>query len=439
MQAAEPEHRTEEPAPDPERQAEKPDAQSESPDEPAAETAKEVVAPGPDVALILQQVQAIEPPRRPIGAIAYFILAVILPFIATWAYLAFFASPQYTSSFRFVIHGGSATNASESSEDGGSSQISAMPTASMAEIMVANFMISDYVASPQMVADLEAEFDLRAMFSDPGLDWFSRLDPDASPEVLAKYWTRRVSTNFDMLTGLNTVEVYAFSPEESYALASAVMRLSETLVNSLGERPLRERVEFLTVQAEEASLEMDAARDRIREFRTTNLSFDPQSEAKLTDTLVGKLTDRYVNVTSQIAVLKSQLADDAPSILQLEEEARALADEIAKARRQIADSSAALNGEGTAASYAEQLQRFEDLQLDLAIATSNYQAAEAALIGVRKQASQKQFYVLTYVRPTVAIVPEYPDIPMTLAIAFFALMAFWLVSTIIAKTIRDHL
>jgi capsular polysaccharide transport system permease protein len=146
-----------------------------------------------------------------------------------------------------------------------------------------------------------------------------------------------------------------------------------------------------------------------------------------------------VSVTTQIAVLSAQLTQDAPSVTQMERQAAAIADEIVKARQRVAQSSAELSNISSPASYAAQLQEFQNLQLELTIATSNYQSTEAALNAAKQRLSQQHFYVLTYVQPTPPQTSNYPNMFRAMVIVLAVALCFWIVSTLVALSLRDHL
>lgn len=370
--------------------------------------------------------------RRPYWILGSFALIVVFPLAAALTYLLFFATPQYSSSFRFVIHGNAASTAASGS--GSAAEASSASSAAL-QAQVFNFMVADFITSPQILSDLDGKVDLRTMFSAPDIDWLSRLSKDATRETLADYWTRRVAIDFDLMAGLTTVTVNAFSPQDAYLLANEVMAISESIVNSIGNRPREDKVIFLEKQVSAAKQKLDQARAEVRKFRAKNSIIDPSAEASMTDGVLERLTQQEVAVTTQLAVLRTELGPDAPAILRLKKQAEAIADEIKRARRRIADSGT----EGAAVTYAAQLQDFDDLQLDLKIAVENYQAAEQALLTARKQASEQQYYLLTYVLPTLAERSDRSKAPMRLTIYFLAAMAVWVVTVLVVQSIRDHL
>lgn len=391
-----------------------------------------------DWSKVVSQLPKPRPARRNRILLGWFLLCVIAPLVATWFYTSRIATEQYSASFSYVMQG-SGGSAGRTNSDGTVGTSPSTAGASMAEMMVANFMVADYLSSPQAISDIEQKLDIRAMFSDSRIDRLARLPQDASQERLARYWRGQISTNFDMMTGLTTVTIRAFSPEDALALAAEMVVLSETLINELNLRPLADSVAFLEGQVAASVTRLEAARDAVQAFRSKYLSIDPAAEASMTDMLVGKLTDQYVSVTTQIAVLSAQLTKDAPSVTQLERQAAAIADEIVKARQRVAQSSAELSNISSPASYAAQLQEFQNLQLELTIATSNYQSTEAALNAAKQRLSQQHFYVLTYVQPTPPQTSNYPNMFRALTIVLAVSLCVWIVSTLVALSLRDHL
>ncbi|WRH63722.1 MAG: hypothetical protein RSE12_05120 [Fuscovulum sp.] len=122
-------------------------------DEPAAKDWSKVVSQLPKPARA----------RRSRTVLGWFLICVIAPLAATWFYIIQVATQQYSASFSYVMQG-SGGSAGTANSDG---TVSTSPTstgASMAEMMVANFMVSDYLSSPQAITDIEQKLDLRAMF-----------------------------------------------------------------------------------------------------------------------------------------------------------------------------------------------------------------------------------------------------------------------------------
>ena len=399
-----------------------------------AEQAGKASKPNPDRARLIELMQMVDTakPRRS-GFISWlwFILAVVVPIAATVFYLFSFASPKYTSSFRYVIQADSAVQASAPNGSIGSASAS-----DSSELRITSFMLSDYISSPQMVTDLEQKHDLKVMFSSPDIDPIARLPEGASRDQLERYWKRRVSTDFDVTTGLTSVTVNAFDPRHAEQLANEMVVLIETLVNSLGNRAREDAVRLSEDIVRDAEQDITAAREALQKFRVSNLSVNPASEAGMTDSLLATLNQQYVEVTTQLSALRSQLAEESRLIKQLEQRAQSLNQAIEAARDQVSTSGAL--GGATREAFATQLRDFEDLQLDLKLATARYQSAVIAADKAREQANRQHVYILTYVLPDFAETPNSQDNIRLLFVVVVCAFAFWIMTSLVVAAIRDN-
>lgn len=373
-----------------------------------------------------------EPRRRStFGAWLWFATAVLLPISIAAFYLFFYASPQYASTFRYIVQ--SDNTQLDSANESGMAGARASETS---ELYVTNFMLSDYLSSPQIVSELQRTFDLRKMFSGDDIDAVARLPQDASREALNRYWQGRVVTEFDITTGLTSVTVISFDPQEAASLANQMVLLSEELVNRLGDRARQDAVRLAENAVRDTQTEMQEARQAVQDFREASLSVNPASDAGMTDDLLATLNRQYVEVTTQLSVLRSQLNGEARLITELERKARSLSEAIDAARFQVASGGAL--GSVSREAYATQLRDYQNLQLDLDIATARYQSAVLAADAARDRANRKHIYIQTYV---------YPDTPQTangrnearmIVVVAACAIAFWVTSSLLVATVREN-
>lgn len=382
------------------------------------------------LAELVRMADAPAPKRSGIWSWLWFLAAVVLPIATTAAYLFAFTTPKYAASFRYVIQSGNPQ--AEAPSPSGRLTAGAMEST---ELHVTSFMVSDYLSSPQMVIDLEERLDLRAMFAKESIDQISRLRDGSNREALARYWKRRVTTEFDMTTGLTYVTVTAFTAEDALSLANEMVVFSEDLVNSLGSRARQDTIDLAEERVENAERSMQDARQAVQEFRVSNLSVDPASEAGMTDDLLATLNEQYVELTTELSILRSQLNTDSRLIIQLEQKAKSLNEAIDAARGQVASQGAV--GSATREAYATQLREFQNLQLDLDMATARYQSSVMALDNAREQASRKHFYIQTYVLPTLPEVPNGQKTMRILLVVAVSAIGLWIVTSLVVAAIRD--
>ena len=164
-----------------------------------------------------------------------FAVFVLAPSLGCVTYLAFIASDQYMAEARFAVR---AAQFKSTDSKTGSIQLSSSGLPVLAGQDA--YVVASYIRSPAIFADLPGSLDLRAIYSRPEADFWAHLDPKASLEQLSDYWRSTVSAYVDGPSGVVTVKVRAFRPEDAEALAKAIVSASEALVNRLSERARRD-------------------------------------------------------------------------------------------------------------------------------------------------------------------------------------------------------
>ncbi len=124
------------------------------------------------------------------GALAGFLLLVLLPFTAAAAYLFVRAAPQYHSEVAFSVRSEEATSASAGLL-GALTQIGSGGAPDAA-------ILYEYIRSQEIVTAVDARLDLRAIWNRPGSGWRDgdpvfTLGDDRAIEALHRQWLRMVT------------------------------------------------------------------------------------------------------------------------------------------------------------------------------------------------------------------------------------------------------
>ncbi|PMX87360.1 lipopolysaccharide biosynthesis protein, partial [Pseudomonas sp. GW460-C3] len=77
---------------------------------------------------------------------------------------------------------------------------------------------------------------LASLFQRPEIDLLSRLWQQAAPETLLKYYRKQVNLHYSSETGITTMTVRAFRPDDAYRIASTLLDIGEARVNTLNKR-----------------------------------------------------------------------------------------------------------------------------------------------------------------------------------------------------------
>lgn len=256
-------------------------------------------------------------------------LGVVLPTIFAGIYYGSVATDLYESQALFTVQ----------SADGGvstslESLIGIVPGAGSARDGLA---VRDYILSRDMLSLLEKDYGFVEHFSQSGADYLSRLESDATSEDRYDYFLRRISVNMDSQSSVLTLSVKAFDAATANRFATAVLKLSEKMVNSLSHRAREDKIQF-------AQVELDKAEARLAEVRKTILSLqhdvnelNPLASANESLSIRGQLEAEQSKTQAELHQARAFMTPDAPKVVALQQKVASLQAQIGKQRRKVID------------------------------------------------------------------------------------------------------
>jgi capsular polysaccharide transport system permease protein len=291
-----------------------------------------------------------------------FVLCFVLPTLVGAVYFGLIASDRYVTEARFAIR--QAIGASEKGS-GGSDASSSDGAGQM--VSQDRLITREYILSRPMLETLEAQLPLRAWFSSDSIDYFSRFDAEKPIEKFLRYWRRRVTVSSEPSSGIMSVSVEAFDRDQSLAIAQAVMKEAERMVNDL------------TVKEQ-----MSRIRIAMRDLRNRQGVLDAQKANDVNLKIVAELRASRITLASQLAIGQRDLGPDSRRILDIKQQIKDLDDNIARIERQSAGSDPEQKQ-----LLSDALIRFEALENDRKNAEKYYQqvlmASERARIIAARQ------------------------------------------------------
>lgn len=366
---------------------------------------------------------------RPNRLLLSFLLCVCLPFLAGAIYYSSLATERFASFAGFSIRG--------IDKHSGIDGLGALTgLASTGSTTSDSYIVLRYLESRELVEALDAELDLRSVYSSSEIDLLSRLSPDATVEEFLDYWKRRTHTSFDPASGIIEIEVQSFSPEHAQRIADSILALAQKLVNELSSSARNDALQFARQEVELEEKRLRAALAAIRDFRASEQSVDPSASAALEIQLLSSLEARLIDVNARISALRQTLNENAPSLVALRRDADALSAQIVERKQAIG--SDILVGSGTR-SVPQQLALYEELEVDRGLAQQAYASALVSLEQARRDADREQRYLAIHLRPQPAQSAEYPRTLHNLFVLAFALVAVWGLGALITYSVRDHL
>jgi capsular polysaccharide transport system permease protein len=362
-----------------------------------------------------------------------FMLMVAIPGAATGLYYFFIASPQYVIETQFSVRGSSQASMSSFGLSGlfGSSTQSSD-----------SYIVASYIDSIQLVRDIKEQLgiDLRQYYAKNNVDFWYRIDPNMPLEKFTDYWQDMVEVSFNSTTGNTTLYIYGFSADDTKAIADAVLKVSETLVNDLSEKNRQQMTMVASKQVDRSEERLKKVRIETQKLRAEQQIVDPtiavKGNAELTQKTEGLLQDvknRYDTL------LQSGIGPDSPQARVLRRQAKTYEETLATLRGDISESDN--NGKkkkGQNASIAEITNKFEELTVEDKFATQAYTTSLAAFETALAEAQKQERYFATFVAPMRPEIALYPKRLLDTFIAFLVLCAVWMISQFLYRSFRDH-
>lgn len=377
-----------------------------------------------------------KPPRQwtvPWTALS-FIIMVLIPAALTTFYYLFVASPQYQVESQFSVRGASQSSIATLGLPmigGGGAQSQD------------SYIVASYVESLQLIRDVQQELgvDLRQFYTRDHIDWFYRIDPAMPLEKFTEYWRDMTDVSFNATTGNTTLYIYAFSAEDSKAIADAALKVSEKLVNELSESNRQQVMQVASKQVDRSEERLRKVQGEIRKLRIQEKVTDPTTLINLQNEVTRGLQNQLSTMKTRLSALLKSVDKDAPNARALQKQIDAIEAQLVEHEAQLGTNNPAENKKVSPqdqANMAEVLNKFEELTIEQNFATQAYTTALAAFETAIAEAQKQERYFATFVSPTRPEIALYPLRWLDSFIAFLVLLAVWLVSQFLYRSFRDH-
>lgn len=395
----------------------------------AKPAAKPVAPPKPAAAPLVIEVPPMATPtrlrKRHWGIAASFLLLVLTPVVLVTYYLFAIAADQYESRVGFAVR----AEETQSALDvlGG---LTGMSSASSSDTDI----LYEYIQSQEMVERMDAQLDLRTMFTRPEFDPVFALADEVSIEQLMEYWPRMVKVYYDN-GGLIELRVFAFTAPEAQKLATALYDEASRKINALSAIARADATRYAAEERDKAIARLIVARKALTAFRIETQIVDPIADIAGQMGLLNSLQARLAEaLIEQDVLLDSSRAGD-PRLQQVVLRIQVIEARIAAERQKLGVG----NGDGDGQqSYAQVVGEFEELQINLQFAERTYLTSLSAYDAAVSEAQRTSRYLTTYLRPTRAETATAPNrLLLSFLVAAF-LMVSWVILVLIYYSLRDR-
>ena len=249
-----------------------------------------------------------------------------------------------------------------------------------------------YLESPQVLEDLEKQFNFRQAYAQQGLDPFAGLWFSPSREDVYRFFRKQVVIQLDEGSGVMRITSLAFDADTAIRLNSFLNQQAEVFVNRLNQDVYRRQLAFAKKQVAENLKKVKIASKALQSFQQDRKFLSAQTEAQLGGGLIAALEAELAKQKVKLAALRRQFVDPkAPEIRHAEVQVSELQRQVAVEREALV-SPVGRNLPAQAAKLAE-------LEADLKFQSELYQASLAAAETTRIDSLKQQRFLAVLSKP----------------------------------------
>ncbi len=328
--------------------------------------------------------------------IVSFCAMVAIPTLATAIYYAFIASDQYVAEARFTVAGGTPPVV-----DG----LGALTGVPALAVIRDTQIVTTYIETRAALEKLQQLVDIRGLYSTTEADPLSRFKVDKPIEKFLKYWHKMCSVSIEMPAGVVVLKVRAFTPQDAARIATAVVAISEDLINDLNERMNKDMVAGAQEELERTSQRLTAAQAALEKARNEEGILDAAKAGEsLSGLITGARTD-LLQLQEQYASQSHFVSTSAPQMVDLKARIEATAAQIKELESKLTSADPSKLSE---APLSASMTKFAELDLERQTAERLYAGSVAALELARITAERRLMYLNTFVAPVPPQEPQYP-------------------------------
>jgi capsular polysaccharide transport system permease protein len=354
----------------------------------------------------------------------WFWAIVGLPTLIAGVYYFAIASDLYTSEAEFIVR---SPKQVQTSPIGALLQSTGLTRAAEDTAAVQEFMMTR-----DAVRKLEKNNGLRSLLSRPEGDFVTRF-----PGILfwrndfeALFWRydHFVSVETDATTGVTTLLVKGYRPEDAHMIAGALLSYSEQLVNELNERARRDTLDTAHREVDRAEQRIAEIQGQLTAYRVKQKMLDPKSASASVLELIGQMNAAQTNARAQLG----ELLTNSPNSPQIP----LVRTRIASLDKLIAEERSKLSGETD--SVVASLTEYERLTLQRELAEKALASAFTSLEAARIEAQRQQLYLETIAQPNLADYPLYPRRIISFGMVLASCLLVYGIAWLLVASAREH-
>lgn len=348
---------------------------------------------------------------------------VLVPWLLFAFYSVVIATPKFESQAQIIVKqpdGGSTLDASMALLSGFTGQT----TSSDPQLVKA------YIYSQDMLTHVDDSLGLFEHISSDDVDYFSRLEQDASREEFWEYYQQAVDVYIDDSSSVITLKVKGFNAEYTQALAEAIVQRAEWYINSIGHHLANEQLKFVQGEHELVEKRLSAAQAALLTFQQEYNLLDPMAEGTAMQQIAYELEGQIAAKEAELKSLLGVMSKKAPQVMATRSALDGLKAQLTAERSRLATKKNDM-------SVSEILSKFMDLKIDMDLALQAYTGSQISLEKSRIEAYRQLKYLVIVEAATLPDEATYPKVQYNLLLAAVLLLLVFGIGKIIIATIRE--
>lgn len=350
-------------------------------------------------------------------------IIILLPMSLLIIYLLIFSQPRYMSESKIAI---------KRSDDITRNNVNVgllLGAANPGSVEDALYL-KEYMNSPDMLAALDKQLNLREDFSHSGLDFINHLSETASAERFLQYYRNRINVYWDDKTGLLDIKTQGFTPEFALRFNSALLKESERFINELSHRIARDQLAFGEAELEKYRLRLDASTAELLAYQNSHNILDPEAQAQAASALVNTLTAQKIQMEAELRNLLTYLRDDAAQVVSLRNAIAAMQAQIDNEKNKIT------------APQGDKLNRmavdFDEIKSRVAFDNELFKLAQSSIEKTRVEAARKLKVLSVISSPQQPQETTFPNTPYLIACWLLVCCLMFGTLKLLLAVIEDH-
>ena len=256
--------------------------------------------------------------------------------------------------------------------------------------------LKTYLQSPQVLEDLEENFNFADVYQKKGLDFFAGLRKNPTREIKYRHFMKQISVQLDEVSGVLRINTLGFEPQIAYYFNNFLIEKAEKFVNELNQNVNKELLKFAKTQVDSSSKRLRDTNKKLLKFKENSKIINLEQEAAAKSSFISALESELIKLKVELATLQMQFIDmDAPEIKEVEYQINQLKNAINQERLSISNPNAQ--------NLNKKLQKINDFQNELLFNQDLYKSALTAEESTRIDSLQQQRFMAILSKP---LLPE---------------------------------